>query len=484
MIFSFLSLLLFARILVAHEEIIEEDGVLVLGDDSLESAIEDYPYLLVEFYAPWCGHCKSLAPEYSKAAKKLSKEFSAVKLAKVDATVHKTVAEKFEVRGYPTLKFFKKGVPQEYAGGRTADSIVEWVKRKSGPSAKTLDSKEDASDFVDANNVAVIGFFQDVDGVEVEAFMAVADNNENVKFGITTNEDVFELYEVTKEKLPCVVLLKNFDEGRNDLEGDLTEENIAAFIASNHLPLVADFSKETAPMIFQGSVTNHFLIFIPTKHESRGNVVEIAKKVAKDVKGEILFVTVDTDVEDNTRVAEFFGIVGEEIPTFRLTATSSNDMLKYKPKSGEFTEENIRLFVDDFKAGKLAPHLKSQELPIDWDAKPVKVLVGLNFEQVVFDDAKDVFVEFYAPWCGHCKQLEPIWEKLGEAFKDNEKVVVAKIDMTANELDRVKVNGFPTIKLFKADTNLVVDYDGGRTLEDFTKFLDNEAMSRNTKEEL
>jgi len=395
------------------------------------------------------------------------------------------VAEKFEVRGYPTLKFFKKGVPQEYAGGRTADTIIEWVKKKSGPPAKILRTKEEASDFVDANNVAVIGFFNDLEGDVVESFMAVADKNENVKFGIITNEEVFELYDVAKEKAPSVVLLKNFDEGRNDLEGDVTEDNIAAFVASNYLPLVADFNKETAPMIFQGTVTNHLMIFIPAKHESRGDVLEITKKVAKDFKGEVLFVTVDTDVEDNGRVAEFFGIVDKDIPTFRLTATTPKDMLKYKPKSRELSEENIRGFVLDFKAGKLAPHLKSQELPADWDVKPVKVLVGSNFEDVVYDVSKDVFVEFYAPWCGHCKQLEPIWDKLGEAFKENDKVVIAKMDMTANELEKVKVSGFPTIKLFKAGNNKEVDYDGGRTLEDFRKFLkEASGVPTNAKEEL
>merc|ERR1711941_206647 len=133
-------------------------------------------------------------------------------------------------------------------------------------------------------------------------------------------------------------------------------------------------------------------------------------------------------------------------------------------------------FVSDFQEGKLKQHLMSEEIPEDWDKEPVKVLVGKNFHEVAMNAEKDVLVEFYAPWCGHCKQLVPIWDKLGEKYADHESIVIAKMDSTANELEEVKVQGFPTIKLFKKGTNEIVDYNGDRTLDGLVKFIDSDGV--------
>lgn len=79
---------------------------------------------LVEFYAPWCGHCKNLAPEYEKAAKALK---GIANIAAVDATKEQVDVQ---IQGYPTLKFYVEGKVTDYDGPRTADGIVDFVLRK------------------------------------------------------------------------------------------------------------------------------------------------------------------------------------------------------------------------------------------------------------------------------------------------------------------------------------------------------------------
>ncbi|XP_062554020.1 protein disulfide-isomerase A6 homolog [Armigeres subalbatus] len=87
---------------------------------------------LVEFFAPWCGHCKNLAPHWAKAATELKGK---VKLGALDATVHTIKARQYGIEGYPTIKFFAGGAKdresaQDYDGGRTASDIVNWALEK------------------------------------------------------------------------------------------------------------------------------------------------------------------------------------------------------------------------------------------------------------------------------------------------------------------------------------------------------------------
>merc|ERR1719168_455880 len=104
--------------------------------------------------------------------------------------------------------------------------------------------------------------------------------------------------------------------------------------------------------------------------------------------------------------------------------------------------------------------MRSEDVP-KVQTGPVTVVVGSTFEAVVKDPAKDVLVEFYAPWCGHCKKLEPVYREVAKKLEGVSSLIIAKIDATANDVEGVDVEGFPTIKLWRADNKAdPLDYDG------------------------
>jgi len=91
--------------------------------------------ILVEFYAPWCGHCKNLAPEWKIAGETFQPEDD-IRIAAFDATTSADIASRYGIKGYPTIKYFAKGsklsAPEEYQGGRQADGIITWINKKIG----------------------------------------------------------------------------------------------------------------------------------------------------------------------------------------------------------------------------------------------------------------------------------------------------------------------------------------------------------------
>uniref|UniRef100_A0A1L8DU79 protein disulfide-isomerase n=1 Tax=Nyssomyia neivai TaxID=330878 RepID=A0A1L8DU79_9DIPT len=109
------------------------DDVIELTDANFDKLVLNSDDVwLVEFFAPWCGHCKNLAPHWAKAATDLKGK---VKLGALDATVHQQKASEYGVQGYPTIKFFPGGKKdrssvQDYDGGRTSSDIVAWAQDK------------------------------------------------------------------------------------------------------------------------------------------------------------------------------------------------------------------------------------------------------------------------------------------------------------------------------------------------------------------
>ncbi|XP_065080213.1 protein disulfide-isomerase A4-like [Ochlerotatus camptorhynchus] len=108
-----------------------ENGVLLLDPSNFNAAARQLPYLMVEFYAPWCHYCKTFASKYENVAQQLATGGSPVALAKLDAIQYADFAAKHDVEEYPTLKFYRYGVPTVYEEELEVDPLMLWLIRNS-----------------------------------------------------------------------------------------------------------------------------------------------------------------------------------------------------------------------------------------------------------------------------------------------------------------------------------------------------------------
>ena len=173
------------------------------------------------------------------------------------------------------------------------------------------------------------------------------------------------------------------------------------------------------------------------------------------------------------RLADYLGVDNSNLPALRILDPTNTDMKKYLYYGNlkDITVQEIHKFVKDFKDKKLSPHFKSDRAPKD-NSKPLKVVVGTTHKELVVDSDNDIFIKYYAPWCGHCQQMAPMWEELANELKDVKGLVFADMDTTTNEVDGLELEGFPTLKLYlKGNKSQPLEFDGERTIDDLKAYL-------------
>lgn len=134
-------------------------AVVTLTPENFDQIVDGSSNILVEFYAPWCGHCKSLAPEWQLAGETFKPEDDII-IAAYDATTDGEIANRYGVQGYPTIKYFPKGEtksPEDYNGGRIAGDIVQWVNEKVGTSRKVKLPHSSVSVLTESNFDSLVG---------------------------------------------------------------------------------------------------------------------------------------------------------------------------------------------------------------------------------------------------------------------------------------------------------------------------------------
>ncbi|KAK4043651.1 protein disulfide-isomerase [Parachaetomium inaequale] len=454
----------FALGLLAAAAVATASDVVQLKKDTFDDFVKANDLVLAEFFAPWCGHCKALAPEYEEAATSLKEKN--IKVVKVDCTEEADLCQQHGVEGYPTLKVFR-GLDNvsPYKGQRKAGAITSYMVKQSLPAVSEV-TKDTLEEFKKADKVVIVAYVDAADKASSDVFTEAAEKlRDNYPFGVSTDAALAEAEGV---KAPAVVLYKDFDEGKSVFSEKFDAEAIEKFAKTAATPLIGEVGPETYSDYMSAGIPLAY-IFAETAEE-RKEISEKLKPIAEAQRGVVNFGTIDA--KSFGAHAGNLNLKTDKFPAFAIQEVAKNQKFPFD-QDKEITFEAIKAFVDDFVAGKVEPSIKSEPIPETNDG-PVAVVVAKNYNDIVLDDTKDVLIEFYAPWCGHCKALAPKYEELGALYQKSEfkdQVVIAKVDATANDVPD-EIQGFPTIKLYPAgDKTNAVTYSGSRTVEDLIKFI-------------
>ncbi|XP_029445335.1 protein disulfide-isomerase A4 [Rhinatrema bivittatum] len=456
------------------------EATIVLTKDNFDEVVNNADIILVEFYAPWCGHCKKLAPEYEKAAEELSKRTPPILLAKVDATAETEIAGRFSVSGYPTLKIFRRGKSFDYNGPREKYGIVDYMTDQAGPPSKQIQAlKQVQESLKDGDDVIIIGVFSGEHDPAYQLYQDAANNlREDYTFHHTFSSEITNFLKASPGQLVVMQPEKfqsKYEPKKHTLtfQDSTTDSDVKEHVTTHSLPLVGHrkisndakrYTKRPLVVVYY-SVDFSFDYRVATQYW-RSKVLEVAKDFPE-------YTFAIANEEDYSSELNDLGLgeSGEEVNV----AIQDIGNKKYAMEPEEFDSDTLRDFVLAFKKGKLKPIVKSQPLPKS-NKGPVKIVVGKTFEQIVLDPKTDVLIEFYAPWCGHCKSLEPIYTELGKKYKTEEGIVIAKMDATANDIpnEKYKAEGFPTIYFAPRNNkeNPIKFESGGRDLESLSKFVE------------
>ncbi|KGL83145.1 Protein disulfide-isomerase-like of the testis, partial [Tinamus guttatus] len=327
---------------------------------------------------------QNLSEEFTEAARQLRKEAPRIQFGKIDVTDQHDLRKEFNIQQFPTVKLFVDGSrkdPIDCKGVREASTFITWVKRRTGPSTVLINSTAQAEAILNTEDLAVIGFFKELHGDSVDVFCETAKEVPEMPFGMTTSEEVSASYAIRKSTL---VVFKKGKPVHNEVleDGSQNKLDLTRLIKTFTLDLVTEYNLETSVKIFDVPVESHILLFAPKSSQTFNMTYEDYKSAAAEFRGKIMFVFVDTNETRNGRVFEYFRITQADVPAVRILNLTSD--AKYKMPADEVTVENLRHFCQNYLDGKAKLHLSSEEVPEDWDKLPVKVLVGKNFNRIVF----------------------------------------------------------------------------------------------------
>eukprot|EP00118_Oscarella_pearsei_P015366 m.138527 g.138527 ORF g.138527 m.138527 type:complete len:765 (+) comp38247_c0_seq18:43-2337(+) len=476
------------------------NDVLHLTTPSFDDALTDHKSLLVMFYAPWCGHCKKMKPEYEEAATALKDAGIEGAVAGVDATQEAELGKRFDVSGYPTVKYFKDGQFAWDFHERTADKIIEFMKdpqepppppppdrpwNEEAPEVEHLTSST-MGNFLKKKKHALVMYYAPWCGhckamkpKFREAAIAMQKQKKHA-FGAIDCTAESDQEMCVKEGVQGYPTIKYYNYGKNAIKYEGGRET-DAFVKFMNNPNESGGKPPPEPeWEVEGDSVHHL------KDETFDAFMDEHPSVlvmfyapwcghCKAMKPAFSEVAAELDEEQGViaavncmterKLAEMYEVQG--FPSLKYFR---NGEMAFNYEGGR-SAADIRTFMNDPQSSS-PPSPPTEEEP-KWSDTPSNVnhLNDVTFYAVI-KSTEHVLVMFHAPWCEACNKAKPGFQSAAEEFPPDGDVAFGALDCTEYKSLCVKygVLKYPIYKYFHGGAEVEM-YEGAREMVDILKYM-------------
>ncbi|SCM10382.1 protein disulfide-isomerase, putative [Plasmodium chabaudi adami] len=485
--------------------------IVSINMDTFNKILEDEDQMtILVVYTHWCPRSILLLENLENISSILMYDTD-INISKINVVINHELIHRFNVYSYPSLFLIKKKQIHRYSGLNNVQSILLWIQEYLDENIYEIKNKEKLVLFLELKeyNISTIFFIikEEKHYNRINELISICklidntfcfyikDNNlitffENILVAKNDNINIIEI----KEKDIYGVLYKNdfFDKYfylfnnsldilyENEYSEDYKINALAKWIDEKSEPLVIRFSEYYFSALFSPDTTTLFIFYNDINDLNKTDIIKCAKKhqaVTFAVSGNV-------EVYEKRLLSDLL-IDDLQKPLMRIIQFKDDVQIpyKYKPLSDEveINEQSIDQFINEFLTDKKYFYKKSERiLPDEYNNGYVKIIVADNYDDHIFNNDKNVVVLYYAPWCGHCHKLDPIYRRLGKRLKiyidQNEDykndVIISKIDAANNEIYNVPIEGYPTIYLYeKSDKNNPIMYNGEKTEEKLISWI-------------
>lgn len=459
-----------------------------IGENYFRVKHSDFPKLynhyptgfFVKFMVPWSEQCKKWGPVFKEAAHKVNlhprlKELGyMVPFVEVDMTdtTNLPLSQKYDISGFPTFLFMEKHHHdrgdikpdedvkdgktsfEEFEGDMATDAIVDFIESMSGPAMQEKPASE-------SEKLAITLYSPD----RVAGFEKIARKTRRLAHfhHMSTGDGDYRVEVKHIGETPFILQLTD--------KATTTESQIMEFIKRHKIPRYGIIDRTTF-----GHYAGHPIVWVLPQHgendfaEASTKYRDYFMKAAGD--NDYYKIAAANTINFRGQLQSMFGISEFPYVVVQKRAGSQvyynfeDDIEKVmeSDKEGNVMREWLKKIEND----SIERSYKSEPVP-DYEPEPGEpaIIVAKNMKEKIFDPELDVFINIFAPWCGHCKNFAPEFRKIARKVYESgygNKIRVATLDGTANEStdDRLSWDAFPTVALVKKGTDELVRYEGPR----------------------